>query len=77
MVEDVVSFWKVIERRLQNQPVYQLPAGGKEIVTVLEINDMFLLGLTDEEYEDNKHNKTVFNSIFISGAEVVFMVLFV
>ncbi|MDD2386996.1 MAG: HNH endonuclease domain-containing protein [Bacteroidales bacterium] len=55
--EDVVQFWTVIERKLKGQDVYQLPIDGKEIVTILEINDMFLLGLSNEEYEDNKNNK--------------------
>ncbi|MFW6275401.1 MAG: type II CRISPR RNA-guided endonuclease Cas9, partial [bacterium] len=55
--EDVVTFWTVTERQLQNQSKYQMPEDGKEIVTTLEINDMFLLGLSDEEYESNKNNE--------------------
>ncbi len=47
--EEVVTFWTVVERKRTGQPVYQLPADGKEIVTTLHINDMFLLGLNEEE----------------------------
>lgn len=47
--EEVVTFWTVVERKRQKQPVYQLPIDGKEIVTTLHINDMFLLGLKQEE----------------------------
>ncbi len=54
--EDVVQFWTVVERKLQNEVIYQLPEDGKSIVTSLEINDNFLLGISDEEYESNKNN---------------------
>ncbi len=47
--EDVVTFWTVVERKRTGQSVYQLPIDGKEIVTTLHINDMFLLGLTEDE----------------------------
>lgn len=47
--EDVVTFWTVVERKRTGQPIYQLPVDGKEIVTTLHINDMFLLGLNEEE----------------------------
>ena len=47
--EDVVTFWKAVERKKQNQPVVQLPEDGREIVTTLQINDMFLLNLEKEE----------------------------
>lgn len=47
--EEVVTFWTVVERKRQKQAVYQLPIDGKEIVTTLHINDMFLLGLKEEE----------------------------
>ncbi|MBN1985559.1 MAG: hypothetical protein JW761_04610 [Prolixibacteraceae bacterium] len=43
--EQVVSFIEVVERQRQNEPVYKLPNDGKRIITTLEINDMFLLGL--------------------------------
>jgi len=47
--EEVVTFWTVVERKRTGQSAYQLPVEGKEIVTTLHINDMFLLGLNDEE----------------------------
>ena len=47
--EEVVTFWTVVERKRQKQQVFQLPADGKEVVTTLQINDMFLLGLKEDE----------------------------
>lgn len=52
--EDVVSFWTVVERRRQKSPVYQLPfdaTDGAEILTTLHINDMFLIGLGEDEVD--------------------------
>jgi len=47
--EDVVTFWTVVERKRTGETAYQLPADGKEIVTTLHINDMFLLGINEDE----------------------------
>lgn len=47
--EEVVTFWTVVERKRTGQSAYYLPIDGKEILTTLHINDMFLLGLKDEE----------------------------
>ena len=47
--EEVVTFWTVVERKRTGGSVYKLPVDGKEIVTTLHINDMFLLGLNEEE----------------------------
>lgn len=47
--EEVVTFWTVVERKRTGQSAYQLPFDGKEIVTTLHINDMFLLGLKEDE----------------------------
>lgn len=47
--EEVVTFWTVVERKRKGFPVYQLPPNGKEIVTTLHINDMFILGLNEDE----------------------------
>lgn len=60
--EDVVQFWTVVERKLQGENVYQLPEDGKVVVTTLEINDMFLLGLSDKEYESKKNNPAFLSS---------------
>lgn len=51
--EEVVTFWTVVERKRTGQSAYQLPADGKELVTTLHINDMFLLGLKEEEIDWN------------------------
>ena len=56
LCEDVVQFWTVVERRMQGMPIYQLPDGGKEMVTTLEINDMFVLGISDEEFDAINNN---------------------
>jgi CRISPR-associated endonuclease Csn1 len=47
--EEVVIFIDVAERKRTGQSAYQLPTDGKEIVTTLHINDMFLLGLKEDE----------------------------
>lgn len=47
--EEVVTFWTVVERKRTGQSAYQLPIEGKEMVTTLHINDMFLLGLNEDE----------------------------
>ncbi|PJC06592.1 MAG: hypothetical protein CO068_10435, partial [Flavobacteriaceae bacterium CG_4_9_14_0_8_um_filter_34_30] len=57
--DDITSFWEVVERQKQNEKTYQLPKvdANATIVSMLQENDMFLLGLTDEEFEDNLNNK--------------------
>ncbi|SDE46831.1 type II CRISPR RNA-guided endonuclease Cas9 [Cellulophaga baltica] len=47
--EEVVTFWTVVERKRTGESAYKLPTDGKEIVTTLHINDMFLLGLNDND----------------------------
>lgn len=49
--ESVVTFWTVVERKRQNTPAIQFPEDGKEIVTTLQINDMFLLGLNHNDID--------------------------
>ena len=46
--EEVVTFWTVVERKRTGESAYKLPIDGKEIVTTLHINDMFLLGLKED-----------------------------
>ena len=58
--EEVVTFWTVVERKRTGQLVYQLPIDGKEIVTTLHINDMFLLGLNEEEINWEKPDYELF-----------------
>jgi CRISPR-associated endonuclease Csn1 len=52
--EDVVTFWTVVERKRNGASAYQLPPDGKEIVTTMHINDMFLLGLQNDEIDWEK-----------------------
>jgi len=56
LCENVVAFWDVTKRLINGEKKYQLPKGGEEIITTLEINDMFLLGLSDSEFENNINN---------------------
>lgn len=54
--EEVVTFWVMVERKKQGMPLYQLPGNGKAIITTLHENDMFILGLSNEEFENKKSN---------------------
>ncbi len=60
--EHIVTFWEAVKRKLQKQPLYQLPPPEKEkpepveIIETLEQNDMFLLGLTNNDFDNNKNN---------------------
>lgn len=47
--EYVATLWEVVERKRMKLPAIQLPSDGAEIVTTLQINDMFLVGLKDDE----------------------------
>jgi len=55
--EQVVTFWTAVERKKQGDPVFQLPPPEygkpepKEIVTTMQINDLFLLGLQEDEID--------------------------
>lgn len=48
--EDVVTFWTVVERKRTGEAVYKLPIDGKEIVTTLHTNDMFIIGLNEDDF---------------------------
>ena len=63
--EEVVSFWEAIKRKSRGRPLYQVPHRNCEIVTVLHINDMFLMGLDDpglplEEYAKEELTKHLY-----------------
>ncbi|HOF02315.1 MAG TPA: hypothetical protein PK755_13055, partial [Spirochaetota bacterium] len=47
----------VIQRKMNNQPIYQLPEDGVEIVTTMEINDMFILGIRGTKEDALKLSK--------------------
>lgn len=53
MQEDIVTLWEAAERKRKSEPVYQLPEDGKEMITVLEINDMFLIGMPSNWHEND------------------------
>jgi CRISPR-associated endonuclease Csn1 len=54
--ESIVTFWDVVQRLKNNESVYQLPDDGKEIVTTMEINDMFLIDIPqDYDLSDDKN----------------------
>ena len=57
--ENIVTFWTAVERKRQKLPVFQLPEDGKEIVTTLQINDMFLLGLNEDEIDWEQPNGSI------------------
>jgi CRISPR-associated endonuclease Csn1 len=58
--EEVVTFWTAVERKRQGQNVIKLPKDGKGIVSTLQINDLFLLGLNENETNWNKLNYNLF-----------------
>ena len=61
----MVTFWTVVERKRQGQDIYQLPKDGKEIITTLQINDIFLLGLNHEEVNwENPNYNLLKDSLF-------------
>ncbi|MCG8411136.1 MAG: type II CRISPR RNA-guided endonuclease Cas9 [Bacteroidales bacterium] len=85
--EQVVSLWEVVERKKQGQDVYQLPVPDKnrpipkKIVATLQINDMFLLGLSDNEYQSNINNNAFLSSYLykvqkLSGGDYFFELCF-
>jgi CRISPR-associated endonuclease Csn1 len=51
--EDVVTFWTAVERKRIGDSVYKIPLDGKEIIEILQINDMFLLGYKQNEIDWN------------------------
>lgn len=62
LFEKVVTFWVAVERTKQGLPVIDRePNDGSKLVSSLLINDMFLLGLSDEAFEENKNNKELLN----------------
>lgn len=47
LAAETVPFWVALERAKSKMPIYQLPADGRRIVTTLQINDLFILGLPE------------------------------
>lgn len=53
MKEEIVSFWDTVERKAKGENVYELPIGGVQKIAILEENDTFVIGLTDEQLSDH------------------------
>lgn len=53
---ECINFYQVVERKSKNQPTIQLPEDGEKIVETISKNEMFILGLTNEQILDNKNN---------------------
>ncbi|MGV9003821.1 type II CRISPR RNA-guided endonuclease Cas9 [Flavobacterium sp.] len=57
--DSVVNFWNVVERVKQKDEIYKLPAivtgelAPKELILTFQENDMFILGLANDAYNDN------------------------
>jgi len=75
----VITFWETVELQNQNQPVFQLPFNGEEIITTVQENEMFLVGLSDVVIRDNFKNYEFLEDylyrvqkISISGYNIVF-----
>ncbi len=49
--EDAVTFWEAVERKVKGMDVYQPPANAREVINSLQINDMFLLGLQEDQID--------------------------
>jgi CRISPR-associated endonuclease Csn1 len=49
--EEVVSFWTAVERKKTGESAFKLPNDGVEVVTTMQINDMFILGLQEDEID--------------------------
>ena len=47
--EHMVTFWEAVRRIRNQEPLYQLPADGRMIISTLHINDCFILGLSKKE----------------------------
>jgi CRISPR-associated endonuclease Csn1 len=52
--EEVVTFWTAVERKRQEEQIVQLPSNHRDgkIVCSMEINDYFIIGLSNQEFEN-------------------------
>lgn len=51
LVEEIVTLWETVERRKNNLPVIDKSKPRHKFVTSMQINDMFLLGLHEDELD--------------------------
>jgi len=63
----VVSFWEAVERKKLKKPIIQLPEidSNGDIITTVQINDMFLLGLSNDVIDwNNMKNELIVNHLY-------------
>jgi len=57
LFEKIVTFWEAVERKKQGIPVIdKIPQDGSKFITSLQKNDMFLLGINEEDINWAKPN---------------------
>lgn len=56
MQESVVTFKDATDRQIRGEELFQLPPDGKRIIFKLMISQMYLIGITRKEIEENIHN---------------------
>ena len=61
LAEHIVTFWTAVERKKQKLPIVQLPLeeSNGQILTILQKNDNFLLGLSEEDIDWNAPDKNL------------------
>ncbi|HED06445.1 MAG TPA: type II CRISPR RNA-guided endonuclease Cas9, partial [Ignavibacteria bacterium] len=80
--EKVVTLWEAVERIRQGLTlINKNPEPDCEFITSLTQNEMFLLGLTEEEIKDNKNNVTFLSQYLhkvqkIAGGDYFFEICF-
>jgi CRISPR-associated endonuclease Csn1 len=63
--QEIVTFWEVVERKRNGKPVIQMPDDGKKIITTLQINDCFILGMDDKAIHWNRLDyKTIKDHVY-------------
>lgn len=55
--KSVITFWEAVESKRQNISVYRLPHNGQDILNTFQENDMYLLGLANEEIQGHLSGK--------------------
>lgn len=55
--EDAVTLWDVVKRGQRGEKVYELNNPDKKVEVILRKNDLYILGLTDEEFEQYRNNR--------------------
>jgi len=59
----VVSFWEAVERVKNGDSIIQPPADAEKTISTLEINDMCILGLSEEDLDFTK-SSTLFEHLY-------------